>query len=688
MFSSRTVACGITLVSMFALWSSGREAGATVDAQVRSSPLFDVTLDGDPTPSSLAPARASRLASRADRAAQSGTEVIEHQDFEAADFPPEGWETWDNDHPSGGPEETYTWGPQDCDVAAESTGVKTAWSVGGGRLGEALLCGGNYDAPARSWLARTGIDTRAFPGGIQVNLLFKVDIPRDEAFQICASTEIVTTIACSRALEPTPGRWISFREPIHFPRAAGLENAAVILRYEDPAPDGSHIGVFVDDIVIEGLLGAPPPSPTSTTAAGPTATATTRPPDPTAPVPTGPRVFMPLAFRNHDLRAGASAPPTASPGRVSVEFAEDFLEDGTAIRPGPRFAYGILQLCAKQSWFDVPVGQTIRRQWYEWDGSEYLPLGGPDLNSGFEATTANGFSEQCVQWVDEADDSLVPVPVGRYRVDLFQGSSTTPSVTGIAEVLDSAPASPTSGPGPGPTTPVPTPEPTGSTPVPTPGPGDCLNPIENGDFEAGPGVGWIESTASSGGLIRGEVTFGGSRFAALFGTVLGVQEILQSRRAIPVRPAEEVEAATLRFVLFMNTDETPGSGEETDIFGVCFGGDSPTDVECVARATEDTWPEGRWIAVEQDVTDFVVLREGFSRSTPLFIGQSNATLTTNFAMDDVELEVCFTGGERLLIPIDVGAVRGGSQAPYRLGDALDAPLAPFRRASSPAPGTR
>ncbi len=677
MFVSRIVTCGVVAAAGIVFWSAPRVVGADPDIEVWSSPLYDVTLALDSLPPVLLGDLRSDLNGRPRTFGREQTEVeeIESQDFEGDTFPPEDWATWDTDNETGGPEETYTWGIQDCDVPAESRGLKSAWSVGGGRLGAELLCGGNYDQPSRSWLVRSGIDTSAYPGGIQVNMSFKVDMPRDEAFQICASTEIATTIACSYALEPTPGRWITFRDPIVFDRAGDLDNAVVVLRYDDPAPDGGNIGVYVDDILIEGLTGEAPPTATSTLEPGRTPTPTASRPAPTAPGFPGPRIFLPNVSKNHDVKADPSSLPTAAPGRVDIDFAEDFLVDGTAITPGPRFAYGILQLCSKQSWYDAPIGQAIRRQWYEWDGLEYLPLGGEDLNNTIEVPTTNGFSEQCVQWVDEAERSPVPVPAGRYRVDLFLGASLSPTASGVAEVIEGAPETPV------PSTAVPTVAPPTTVPTvePSPEPGDCFDPIENGDFEAGPGVGWLETTSASDGLIREELPYDESRFSALFGTVLGVQEVLQSRRAIPGRPDTAVESATLRFVLLMITDETPRTGEEVDIFGVCFGGNTATDVECVARATEDTWPEGTWIAVEQDVTDFVVLRDGFTTVTPLFIGQSNSTLTTNYSMDNVELEICLAGGERMIVPIDSAVLAAPESPPYSLGNVLSAPMPAFRQ---------
>lgn len=684
MFRSRMITCTMVAAACGLLWSGPGELVAEADLIVESSALYDVTLDLGFVPPLVSAPRQGPIArsaanSQSFGAAQAEVEEIELQDFEGDDFPPPDWSTWDNDAPEGGSEETYTWGIQDCDTPSDTLGLKAAWSVGGGRLGAELLCGGNYDQPARSWLMRSGIDSTIFPSGIQVNMRFKVDIPLDEAFQICASTESATTIACSNPLEPTPGRWLSFRDPIVFARAGGLENAAIFLRYEDPSPSGGETGVYVDDVLIEGLTGEAQPTVTSTPIDGPSPEPTASRPPPTDPGPLGPRIFLPYVVDQHNAGTDPVKPPTASPGRLAVEFAEDFLVDGTAITPGPRFSYGIVQLCAKQSWFDVMVGREIRRQWSAWNGSEFRPLGGPDLNNALAVPTTNGFFEQCVQWED-VDRSPVPVPLGRYRVELFHGASTEPAASGIAEVLGSDPA--TSVPGtPVPTT-TPTTAPTG--PPPTPEPGDCFDPVENGDFEAGPGEGWIERTVAVGGLIREERAFDGSRFGALFGTVLGIQETLQGQRAIPNRAEDAIEAATLRFVLLMVSEETAGAGAEDDVFGVCVGGNTDTDVECIARASEDTWPRGSWIAVEQDVTDYFVVRDNFDTSTLLFIAQTNATLTTNFAMDNVELEICLTGGERIIVPLDGVSTFDGPSAPYRIGDELSESVPALRSAPEPS----
>ena len=488
MFVSRIGTCVVITVLGAVMWAAPSVSGAGDVATVASVAPYEVTLEEGSAPTVLLrePDRSSMArrpvsGDRTFRPSQDEFERIEFQQFEGDTFPPEGWTTWDNDNRTGGPDETYTWGTQDCDIPTDSLGLKAAWSVGGGRLGQELLCAGNYDQPARSWLLRTDIDSSDYPGGIQVNMRFKVDLPRDEAFEICGSTESPTTIACSHAVAPTPGRWLSFRDPIVFNRAGGLTDAVIILRYVDESPGGGNIGVFIDDLVIEGVLGEAPPTVTPTPEDESTPGPTVSRPVPTAD-PGGPRVFMPLAIKNHDLQSNP-VPPTASPGRVSVEFAEDFLEDGTAVNPGPRLAYGVLQLCSKQTWFDTAVGTELRREWSEWDWAEskYVRLGGEDVNNSVVVPSRNGFSEQCVQWVDEGD--AVPAPAGRYRVQVFHGASTSPSASGDAEILAEEPG-----------TPEPTAEPTGAataepTVAPTPEPGDCFDPVENGDFEAGPGEG-------------------------------------------------------------------------------------------------------------------------------------------------------------------------------------------------------
>ena len=133
----------------------------------------------------------------------------------------------------------------------------------------------------------------------------------------------------------------------------------------------------------------------------------------------------------------------------------------------------------------------------------------------------------------------------------------------------------------------------------------------------------------------------------------------------------------------MVSEETPG-GDAVDRFSVCVGGDTADDVECPAGTSEDIWPAGRWVPVEQDVTEYFTTRDGFTNSTLLFIVQTNETLVTNFAMDNVQLELCLAGGERVIVPIDAPSsmLMGDEEGPgsYSLDRVLDARVPALRRA--------
>jgi len=479
----------------------------------------------------------------------------------------------------------------------------------------------------------------------------RLDVPRPEAFQICASTEDPATIACSRPTDTTPRWFDGFETPLRFPRSAGLADAALVFIYLDASPTGGNTGAYIDDLVIEGVVeDAPPtvPAPSESPVPTPDATAT-RTPSGTAEPRDGRTALLPLAVSGFGLDELPHPLPTAERGRLMVEFGTQVTEDGTVVGRGSRFAFGITTLCAKQSWEDLPVGTVLRRQWSGDLGSGFEPLGDSELNNAQPVRGESGYVAQCIGYVNP-DGGTVPIPVGRYRVELFVGDAEVPSAAAVAAVESDAattePPPPTPGTPPAPTvTPTEEPEPT---------PGGCTDPIENGDFESGPGVGWTESTAAAGGLIRTERPHpSGGTYSALFGTVPGVQELLTANRRIRNLGPDELDAVSLRFDLLMITDETAGAGEETDLLAVCLGGDSPSDIKCVARASEDTWPPAAWVPVSQDMTEAFYPAPGFTNSRLVFVGQSNDTLITNYALDNVSLEICTVGGALMSIPLTV-----------------------------------
>lgn len=229
--------------------------------------------------------------------------IIERQDFEGAAFPPAGWSVVDVAANTDGVPPRFVFSRQTCMVEPGMGGIAAAWSVGGGSLGDDLPCGSPYPGgtPIDSRLVYR-MDTTSLPGGIRANMRFRVDQPDLISFRLCASTgDPNEPYDCVHA-DALQQSWSEFAEPIAFPRAAGQTDAELVIAYADPSPSGSHVGLVVDNVVIEGLLTptvtptatvapsrSPSPTPTQTPTAAGSATAT-------EPVEVEP-IYVPIAHR-------------------------------------------------------------------------------------------------------------------------------------------------------------------------------------------------------------------------------------------------------------------------------------------------------------------------------------------------------------------------------------------------------
>lgn len=210
----------------------------------------------------------------------------------------------------------------------------------------------------------------------------------------------------------------------------------------------------------------------------------------------------------------------------------------------------------------------------------------------------------------------------------------TPSLTPGA--TSATPASPTPAVS---ATPAPDPLPT------TPLPAGCAAPLENGDFEARGGFGWIEQTEPGESLIVAAAARTG-RLGARIGAWDGGEEVLLSETAVPIEESEE-RIVTLRWWMRVASDE-PIDGHVGDRLLVALVGDVPEAVELVRTYDEEEWPpEGSvigpdgWAEIVLDLTVAFVWSDDFTTASVAFVSVPDSDeAKTIFDLDDVRLEIC------------------------------------------------
>lgn len=270
---------------------------------------------------------------------------IERQGFESTTFPPPGWEAIDVLADQSSSPANLTWGRETCDPAPGG-GAAVAWSHRAGTTGSGLGCLEQYTGPVFSILRYGPIDTRPYPQGLEVNLLFKLDAPGALAFQICVEGETDSLGCFGTGLASTD--WAIFPEPgLSFSAAGGLEAVYVEIQYADLLGISAHYGALVDEVVIRGVGGSgtpppgltpsvtPSPAPSQTPSVTPSQTPSQTPsvtPSPTvmATASPGPSATAsasplpsatPLATRPPTLTPRPTASPTSSPSPTAVASA-------------------------------------------------------------------------------------------------------------------------------------------------------------------------------------------------------------------------------------------------------------------------------------------------------------------------------------------------------------------------------
>lgn len=551
-----------------------------------------------------------------------------------------------------------------CESPDGSQGA--AWSVGGGTDGAGLACGAAYTRPVESYLTRSGVDTRSFQGGLLVTLNLWVDSPapspgEPEPFRVCMLPRGQTQARCfSFNLQPTQRRrWLELREPLSFPEAANREAVDILFVYRDLAPSGTQSGVFIDNVVIMGLPGAAPPTETPATpptgqatatrtaTRGPSATPTLRP----TPTPAGRVAFLPILMQSADKDDPATF-PTAPSTTINIAFGSDVRPDGTVVGASKVFAAGILRLCAKESWYGFARGTTIAWKWHFFSGGTWveIPGAGDSADAG-----AVEWARQCI--TNEPGGNPAPLPETRYRVSVFVSDDPEPAAVEEALVTDD--------PGPGVPTlePTHTPEPTiapSPTPAKTPIPGAplCEPPIENGDFERGPSVGWfLRTNATDTNISRVIVraadigpnvrAAGGDWMAIMGGGVDVVDQLGTPLFELP--DASDVVSATLDFKAAILTEQS-ADGTSDDTFAPFFINQDNASVQ-VPRSgiSEENVPAnliGQWLELQApiDVTQLIIRRDGWSQARLLFQSRNSADRPSVHFVDEVELVICLKGG--------------------------------------------
>ncbi len=607
-----------------------------------------------------APVAAEPLAAGAMRPAgrlQGGAVPVASEDFEG-DFPPPGWTTFDL-RARGGGTENYTWGNQELIVALPANGrpggdLRAPWAMGGGRLGAAVAPGSNYTQPLASALVYGPFDASDFDGGVQVDFLSYLDGPVDAvdgsltSFGVCVTTPDPNNTPCRGLIVRAPDgsdlrkRWLSLREPMKFPLAAGLSAVSVYFLARDDNPTGAHTASLIDNVTIEGLSSS---VPTATLEPGetPPATAVPNTPAPEVTVPAATpdsRVaYLPLSVHGVDKDVMAPVQPTGLPGTVDVAFGTSVAANGTLVGRATRFGR-IARLCSVQRWTGVPVGTQLAVQWYEANGRRWnaivLSEGNEDLNPVVQVASESGGLQQCIFY-----DDGTPIAAGRFRVAVYLRGETVAWGDEVAEVT---------GEGGEPTPGGPTPVPSATPKLPD----NCQNPVVNGDFEQG-GEGWQGAARNGHELLRSP------GFASLIAAQLGgyddAEDILLSTGRIDTLPIADIESVTVRWAIGLDGTETRGNGDDADRFLIGVEGDD-ADHRTALFLSEDTAVDGaliplqRWFQLQATVSEMWAKSDGYATARILFAARTNASNPMYFGLDNVVVEYCRkAGGAPLRAPV-------------------------------------
>ncbi len=196
------------------------------------------------------------------------------EDFEARQFPPPGWEVYDETSVGQGDEARHTWSRQECHTHPEGNGSAVAWSGGGGTAGQHLRCGQNLGESVNSRLAILDLDTRNFPGGLEVRFHLWLDVPLGNgSFNLCWRDSSDSTAYCSAYVldnSQLRKRWLVLDSPFVIEDLGGKPSVELMFWFMDVAGSGDYEGAYIDNVEVRGRSDAvTPPRGTPTATRGP-----------------------------------------------------------------------------------------------------------------------------------------------------------------------------------------------------------------------------------------------------------------------------------------------------------------------------------------------------------------------------------------------------------------------------------
>lgn len=570
--------------------------------------------------------------------------LIHVQRFDRPQFPPPGWRAIDALAGPEGRAARFMWNRTTCTANSPSG---SAWAIGGGNGGSLLGCGDATGEQVTSQLTFGPFDTLAYPGGLQVRLALKqggaMASVSEEAgtlpfFAVCVGEDGEQDPLCYLATGDSEWRFTT--KPIMFQNHGGLRDLTLYLIYANPAPDGAHSGVWIDDVIIEGLQGDPPPT------AGPTL------PAPATPPRGGTRLaLLPFVARSARLDELPLSTPTIK-GLASVEFGAGVDAGGRLIEPGSIYQHGVRSLVGRIRYQDVAPGTYLQWEWYRDDRPvEVEGLRGRrpiDDRSGVLDVPVRSFFND-------------PLPVGRYLLAVHLGFPSELATIGEARIQYEPPAGAT----PRPATPVPPPTmvagPTPETPR------GCIRLPQNGDFEAGE-LGWTFKSNSaepserelSGVLNRGYSPTTGQWLALLLAVSNRWNELTSAPFDLP--EAAALTKATLEFDYKLTTNEIPDSDEDDRFEVQIVNPDRADELESIGTFSEESVRPNNWYRSDtMDVMPVLTRQPGWSRAALRFTTRGgDDPLPSLFALDRVVLTIC--GNVGAAAPMPWATVSG----PFRL----------------------
>ena len=643
--------------ALAARMGEGPSSGSLVDAS-GSDALADgtrVTLRAEPI--LLQPVETLRRGPGQIVDGRTQTELIDELDFEDGSFPPENWDVDDQITRTFGPDSVDAWSRQICQTDPAEGGVAAAWAAGGGSNGPNYACGQNLGKPLGTRLFRDGVDTSGYPFGVQVDFTVYLDLPLSgdsaRAMKVCWRESNSNQAQCSsivindaRLLK----RWLGLSAPIQFAEAANKPSIELMFWFDDDTGSGDYAGAFIDNVRIEGLTEAPPPTPTSANPVTPSPTrtvATATPSITRTPTERAKIAFLPVLLKSADKD---------DPSQVPSQYVQVWF--GTAIDAadrveniGNQFQYGAMRLCAQVNWFGWPDSTEVRWQWYQKSGSRFEEIPSSTLNDSVRVgQETRPYASRCIRAVD-GDGQDVPIWLNEYKVDVFVDGMSPPAASGIAVISQdpppgktALPASPTPWPT-GQPSPTPTPKATGGPPL----PGGCSTVIENADFERGSAVGWTLATNAnktiSDVIQRGAdlaLNAAGGDWLAVMGRGANVRDQLISVPFDFPEPAQMI-SATLNFSFGLVTQETKnGNHDDTMIAALVPRDGGQASTIPGTGISEELIDADSWYSLSQpiDMTQLLTARAGWSGAQLLFQSQNSADAPTAHILDEIELVLC------------------------------------------------